>query len=176
MSPSLEELEANKKQLLAAIGESSVFLDTTSVSRNSSSVIDLDAIEDSSIDTNNSTINNTIIENSVNENKENSQKAETVTLTEVASVPLPPPTPSEMEDEPQFPEPSKPAQPIDVILGTPVLPSFSSYSTLPSGEAFSKGVCDVIAFENLPDSTGKYDQMRSLISQVRKKVTELHKE
>ncbi|EAA09466.4 AGAP005070-PA [Anopheles gambiae str. PEST] len=55
-------------------------------------------------------------------------------------------------------------------LGTPILKAFTPYDTLPSGEAFSKGVSDVIHFENLPDSTGKYEQMKSLLSEVRQKM------
>uniref|UniRef100_A0A182PML4 PSP proline-rich domain-containing protein n=1 Tax=Anopheles epiroticus TaxID=199890 RepID=A0A182PML4_9DIPT len=57
-------------------------------------------------------------------------------------------------------------------LGTPILTAFTPYSTLPSGEAFSKGVSDVIHFENLPDSTGKYEQMKSLLSSVRVKMNQ----
>ncbi|XP_053675600.1 zinc finger CCHC domain-containing protein 8 homolog [Anopheles nili] len=55
-------------------------------------------------------------------------------------------------------------------LGTPILTAFTPYGALPSGEAFSKGVSDVIHFENLPNSTGKYIQMRSLLTKVRKKM------
>uniref|UniRef100_A0A182KB88 PSP proline-rich domain-containing protein n=1 Tax=Anopheles christyi TaxID=43041 RepID=A0A182KB88_9DIPT len=57
-------------------------------------------------------------------------------------------------------------------LGTPILKAFTPYDTLPSGEAFSKGVSDVIHFENLPDSTGKYLQMKSLLSEVRVKMND----
>uniref|UniRef100_A0A182NLY6 PSP proline-rich domain-containing protein n=1 Tax=Anopheles dirus TaxID=7168 RepID=A0A182NLY6_9DIPT len=57
-----------------------------------------------------------------------------------------------------------------ISLGTPLLRPFTPYGTLPSGEAFSKGVSDVIHFENLPDSTGKYEQMKSLLSEVRLKM------
>ncbi|KAL0122372.1 hypothetical protein PUN28_007238 [Cardiocondyla obscurior] len=38
-------------------------------------------------------------------------------------------------------------------VGTPILSSTSPYSKLPSSEKFSKGICDVMNFENLPDST-----------------------
>ncbi|XP_058120465.1 zinc finger CCHC domain-containing protein 8 homolog [Anopheles ziemanni] len=57
-------------------------------------------------------------------------------------------------------------------LGTPILRPFTPYTALPTGEAFSKGVSDVINFENLPNSTGKYDQMKSLLSRVRQKISE----
>lgn len=57
---------------------------------------------------------------------------------------------------------------IKTMPGTPVLNPVSPFCTLPKGENFSVGVSDVIAFENLPDSTGKYEKMRGTISKVRK--------
>lgn len=172
-----------EKELRAAIGESSVFLDTSSVSQisNINETIEImDSVEESSMEASNVTIIDTTLENSVNENIENSQKD----MSEPALPPLPidspetPPTPpvENEEKEKSQESPHVAAKTIDLLLGTPILPAFSPFSTLPSGESFSKGVCDVIAFENLPDSTGKYDQMRSLLSQVRKKFAELHKE
>lgn len=53
------------------------------------------------------------------------------------------------------------------VFGTPVLPSFSSFDSLPDGDKFMEGVSDVIAFENLAESTGKYEHMRELIKKVR---------
>lgn len=61
-----------------------------------------------------------------------------------------------------------------VHLGTPILPSTSPYSKLPSSEKFSKNICDVINFENLPDSTGKYEQMSEVLQKVRKTMTKLN--
>lgn len=62
-------------------------------------------------------------------------------------------------------------------LGTPVIKAFSPYSTLPSGIEFSKGVSDVIHFENLPDSTGNYEKkIKSLISKVRSHITKMNSE
>ncbi|KAL0272633.1 UNVERIFIED_CONTAM: hypothetical protein PYX00_005526 [Menopon gallinae] len=52
-------------------------------------------------------------------------------------------------------------------LGTPILKSISPYSKLPSREQFSVNVSDVINFENLPNSTGKYESMSSLILKIR---------
>jgi zinc finger CCHC domain-containing protein 8 len=63
-----------------------------------------------------------------------------------------------------------------VHLGTPILKSNSPYRKLPNSEKFSKDICDVINFENLPDSTGKYDQMSELLQKVRSTILELHKE
>ncbi|XP_055629060.1 zinc finger CCHC domain-containing protein 8 homolog [Toxorhynchites rutilus septentrionalis] len=56
-------------------------------------------------------------------------------------------------------------------LGTPILTAFSPFNKLPCGEAFSKGVSDVINFENLPNSTGKYERMKSLLTKVRNVIT-----
>ncbi|KAL7302986.1 hypothetical protein TKK_0004212 [Trichogramma kaykai] len=63
-----------------------------------------------------------------------------------------------------------------VMLGTPILKSCSPYKRLPTAEKFSKDICDVINFENLPDSTGKYDQMVGVLEKVRRTVSKLHKE
>lgn len=57
---------------------------------------------------------------------------------------------------------------LKTMEGTPVLNSISPFGILPKGENFSVGVSDVIAFENLPDSTGKYEKMRDTIGKVRK--------
>ncbi|XP_055530399.1 zinc finger CCHC domain-containing protein 8 homolog [Wyeomyia smithii] len=56
-------------------------------------------------------------------------------------------------------------------LGTPILTAFSPFDRLPCGDAFSKGVSDVINFENLPNSTGKYERMKSLLTKVRTVIT-----
>jgi zinc finger CCHC domain-containing protein 8 len=160
-SPTLEQLENDKKNLLAALGESSVFLDTSEVSTVavdcSTATIEIVDDSDSCSIVETSIINETIIENCENENTENSQ----------------------IERQPEI----EPIQPLPVpktiqstSLGAPVLPSFSGHTVLPSGEKFSKDVCDVIAFENLPDSTGKYEQMRSVISKVREKVKKIQYE
>ncbi|XP_037715539.1 zinc finger CCHC domain-containing protein 8 homolog [Drosophila subpulchrella] len=59
--------------------------------------------------------------------------------------------------------------------GTPLL-KFSVYDRLPVGENFKVGVSDVINFENLPDSTGKYEQMKGLLKNVREKMVKLQNE
>lgn len=68
------------------------------------------------------------------------------------------------------------ASTVKVQLGTPLLYSASPFKILPSAEKFSKDICDVINFENLPDATGKYDQMSELIQKVRRRVSEMNKE
>lgn len=168
-SPTLEELENRKKKLLADLAESSSFLDSSAISCSlecSTTTIEIadDSNSCSIIETsNNSTMHETIIENCENENTENSQ------------IERQPPQPSPRSPSP-IPPPPPPKSIQDTVLGAPVLPSFSGHSTLPSGEKFSKGVCDVIAFENLPDSTGKYEQMRTLLAKVRKQVDKIQHE
>lgn len=61
------------------------------------------------------------------------------------------------------------------LMGTPVL-KFSPYDNLPKGDNFKVGVSDVINFENLPDSTGKYEQMKEVIKKVRTCITKLQSE
>ena len=58
-----------------------------------------------------------------------------------------------------------------VSSGTPVI-TRSEFKHLPSPENFSRNICDVINFENLPNATGKYDQMHGLIKKVRTYVTQ----
>lgn len=60
-------------------------------------------------------------------------------------------------------------------MGTPIL-KFSPFDQLPAGDNFKVGVSDVINFENLPDSTGKYEQMKVVIKKVRKVITKLYNE
>lgn len=63
-----------------------------------------------------------------------------------------------------------------VDLGTPVLQNASPYTCLPNPEKFSHDICDVINFENLPDSTGKYEKMSNLIRKVRTVVARIQQE
>lgn len=78
--------------------------------------------------------------------------------------PAPPPATSEVAKPVVFKGPS--------IEGTPLL-KFSVYEKLPVGDNFKKGVSDVINFENLPDSTGKYEKMKDLLKNVRVKMDKL---
>ncbi|XP_035740859.1 zinc finger CCHC domain-containing protein 8 homolog [Vespa mandarinia] len=63
-----------------------------------------------------------------------------------------------------------------VDFGTPILQSTSTYNKLPSSEKFSKNICDVINFENLPDSTGKYEQITGVLQKVRSTLAKLHED
>lgn len=58
-------------------------------------------------------------------------------------------------------------------FGTPLIKTASPYSRLPHCDNFTKNVSDVINFENLPDSTGKYDQMVGVIEKVRRTLNNM---
>lgn len=59
-------------------------------------------------------------------------------------------------------------------LGTPIMAS--GIGKLPADINFAKDICDVINFENLPDSTGKYIQMSALIKKVRSAVSKIQED
>ncbi len=59
--------------------------------------------------------------------------------------------------------------------GTPIVTRYSPYGSLPSQQAWAKDTTDHILFENLPDSTGKWDDMLKVIKrgrEVRKRMQE----
>ncbi|XP_028179288.1 zinc finger CCHC domain-containing protein 8 homolog [Ostrinia furnacalis] len=56
------------------------------------------------------------------------------------------------------------------LYGTPVINVASPYLKLPSDDKFAKDICDVINFENLPNSTGKYKQISSILKKVKTQV------
>lgn len=147
-SPNEIELKQQRQALLAEIAESSVFFDTSSIN----SSVNITAAAQSTF--NHSQLESTIIENSENENRDNSAKDSAVASVE-----------------------NERAGHVDAtIFGCPVLPSFSGHSILPDGDKFQEGVCDVINFENLAESTGKYEKMKQLIKKVRVFQTEHQKE
>ena len=163
---SLEELNNKKQAILAEIGESSVFFDTSTINTSVEDsllqdVIDLDN-EDMNATNKTNLISNIIIENSVNENLENSSKDESNS--------------NSITESPASPAIIEVGHVESTVLGVPVLPSFTPFNKLPSGDNFSKGVCDVIAFENLAESTGKYDSMKVLIDKVRGTLKKLNQE
>ncbi|KAF6206540.1 hypothetical protein GE061_017774 [Apolygus lucorum] len=59
---------------------------------------------------------------------------------------------------------------ISVEMGTPALKIHSPFTSLPPPEAFSKDITDVINFENLPNSTGKYEKLKDVLKTVRQKL------
>ncbi len=52
--------------------------------------------------------------------------------------------------------------------GTPIVSTYSPFGSLPEQNAWAQGTTDHILFENLPDSTGKWDQMCQVLKKGRK--------
>ncbi|GJQ83370.1 hypothetical protein Trydic_g18152 [Trypoxylus dichotomus] len=53
-------------------------------------------------------------------------------------------------------------------FGTPIVKGASPYSRLPDPANFSKDISPVINFENLPNATGKYEQMSCILQKIRR--------
>lgn len=62
-----------------------------------------------------------------------------------------------------------------IYEGTPLLKSITPFTVRPSDDKWAAGVSDVINFENLPDSVGKYEQMKKVIEKVKIAVKEINK-
>ena len=71
------------------------------------------------------------------------------------------------EDDQTSPE-RTPGLVMTVDEGTPIVEMYSPFERLPDQSKWSKDTTDHILFENLPDSTGKWDQMREVIKRGRK--------
>lgn len=78
---------------------------------------------------------------------------------------------SEGDTSQETPEETEKNEIISVVkntqLGTPILSSSSPYARLPNPDNFSVGVSPVIDFENLPNSTGKYEELSKVLNKVR---------
>lgn len=73
----------------------------------------------------------------------------------------------EKEEKPTSPA-LTPGLTMTVDEGTPIVEMYSPFERLPDQSKWSKDTTDHILFENLPDSTGKWDQMREVIKRGRK--------
>ncbi|XP_022915999.1 zinc finger CCHC domain-containing protein 8 homolog [Onthophagus taurus] len=70
--------------------------------------------------------------------------------------------------------PSSPVRDVKLsVFGTPIFQTTSPYCVLPHPDKFSKDISPVINFENLPNSTGKYEQMSAVIQKVRKTLKDI---
>ena len=78
----------------------------------------------------------------------------------------------ESSEEAKEEKPTSPALNPGLVLtvdeGTPIVEMHSPFGRLPDQSKWSKDTTDHILFENLPDSTGKWDQMREVIKRGRK--------
>ena len=51
--------------------------------------------------------------------------------------------------------------------GTPIVQMHSPFTSLPAQDKWTTNTTDHIFFENLPEATGKYDQMAEILKKVR---------
>lgn len=150
-SPSLVDLEIAKKRILDALGEggSATVKNKMAEAAGDNNLASLETKTDKT-------------EINVDDTSKEAEKLSAITPSEVEKVK----TPQAVErSSSKF-----------VTEGTPILKSVSPYSRLPTSEKFSKNICDVINFENLPDYTGKYDKMVGLLQKVRKTMSKLSNE
>merc|ERR1711874_555792 len=60
--------------------------------------------------------------------------------------------------------------------GTPIVEIYSPFESVPKMDSFAKDSTDHILFENLPNYTGKWEQMSGLIKTIRKRKTAMEKD
>ncbi|KAK4329175.1 hypothetical protein Pmani_000466 [Petrolisthes manimaculis] len=61
-------------------------------------------------------------------------------------------------------------------FGVTIPESCTPFKTLPDVDMWTVDVSDHINFDNLPDALGTWDKMKGLMGQVKKRMTELHKD
>jgi len=60
--------------------------------------------------------------------------------------------------------------------GTPILELYSPFESVPKMDSFAKDSTDHILFENLPNYTGKWEEMSGLIKTIRKRKSAMEKD
>ncbi len=58
---------------------------------------------------------------------------------------------------------------LSVDHGTPICTLYSPYASLPAQPKWATNTTDHIMFENLPESTGKYENIRGILQKIREK-------
>lgn len=161
-SPTLEDLEAEQSAILKALETSGTLMDTNTDDSLIDEILELRNEEER---TESPLTANDDTQTTLSSIQSNENAADLATASQLSEGKL-------SEFSPQLPDmPNRKS----FVLGTPVL-KFSSYDKLPTGEKFSVGVSDVINFENLPDSTGKYENMVKVIEKVRRAVQKSNEE
>ncbi|XP_024872088.1 zinc finger CCHC domain-containing protein 8 homolog isoform X1 [Temnothorax curvispinosus] len=179
-SPSLSELERRKKLLLMEIEETNSQSNSDSVSiKTDSNSLFVSETPFSSITVTPSTSRRSSIQDSIKSDlqccPDTSLKNDfNTTLNTLISDKVPQFNSTPIRLTSQKSSDTNQASVKSIHLGTPILPSTSPYNKLPSSEKFSKDICNVINFENLPDSTGKYEQMSGVLQRVRSTMARLH--
>ncbi|XP_068629643.1 zinc finger CCHC domain-containing protein 8 homolog [Battus philenor] len=160
VSPTLDDLEEKKKRLLKALEKGSPLKEHTN-----DSIVDTDdndkQFEHIGEDNNLGQVDESINTVASTSNITSSPIREQVSTDTVVSE-----TPSSDIDISKV----KTGSVKTSSYGTPVLNIASPYVKLPSDDKFAKDICDVINFENLPNSTGKYKKICNLLKKVKSEV------
>ncbi|CAG4988360.1 unnamed protein product [Parnassius apollo] len=165
-SPTLDDLEEKKRRLLDALGER-----TPSKVSDDVTVMETETNLDSADEKQDNELN--IEGNKKLENVEE-DSIEAVHTTEASSSKV-----QQVSTDINVSEPgtsdtetskTKAGNVRTTLYGTPVLNIASPYVKLPSDDKFAKDICDVINFENLPNSTGNFKKISSLLKKVKSEV------
>lgn len=187
-SPSLDDLEEKKRRLLDALlgaenaspAPSTATVDQKESDDDPEDTAPVDEAVNAESDEK-PTDNNPNISLEAESNKKDmtieTDKEETKTdeSKEKQTIEIPSPSPKEpiasnsVEKAVSTPE-SKAGHVKTTLYGTPVMNIASPYVKLPSDDKFAKDICDVINFENLPNSTGKYKQISHMLKRVKSEV------
>ncbi|KAJ6642374.1 Zinc finger CCHC domain-containing protein 8 like [Pseudolycoriella hygida] len=155
-SPSLDDLNERKKRLLVALDDSTVSV---------TALINKPSDDDSLIDDIMAMAEDSILDSSLN-NEENGDISKADTSS----------TSSDLRIDSMLSTKSLLHTSKETVSGTPVIKSFSPFINLPNSQNWRQGVTDVLDFENLPESIGKYEKMRTLLGKVREKVKKIQYE
>lgn len=162
LSPSLVDLELKKKELLAELGEnnntnSSVVDEKTDTVQVNSTIGEVE-VEDAndSIELNNCSY---II---IDDSEERLGLVQQETSNDELNITVDPPNEHSIATTPTADSLKK------STFGTPIVKGASPYNHLPDPINFSKDISPVINFENLPNATGKYDQMTCILQKIRR--------
>ncbi|KAG4076897.1 hypothetical protein HA402_015884 [Bradysia odoriphaga] len=160
-SPSLDDLNERKKRLLNALDDSAVSITTLTKrpSDDDSLIDDILALQDDSA----------LDSSAINDENGDTSTIDASQSTIGASPPATPNIHSLVNKS--VLHVSK-----ETVGGTPVIKGVSPFGNLPQSEKWREGVSDVLDFENLPESIGKYEKMRTLIEKVRVKVKKIQYE
>lgn len=161
-SPSLYDLKETKKRLLVALDDSTVSI-TTLVKNpleDDSLIDDIMALQDDS----------TLESSAINDENGDTSKVDTSSPS-IADTPPASPKINSTIGSKSLLHASK-----ETVCGTPVIQGVSPFNNLPNSEKWREGVTDVMDFENLPESIGKYEKMRTVLEKVRVKVKKIQYE
>lgn len=157
-SPTLDDLNERKKRLLNALDDSTISITTamTKSIEDDSLIDDIMALQDD--------------ESTLEVTQSTDENCETSIVSDGRSA-----TPATPEVQAVVRKSLLHASK-ETLSGTPVIQGVSPFNNLPNCEKWREGVSDVMDFENLPESVGKYEKMRTLLEKVRVKVKKIQYE